>query len=159
MYLYICVYESKSVSCLVVSNSATPWTWQAPLSMEFSRQEYWSGLPFPSSEDLPDPGIKCGSPALLQYFGHLMWRSNSLDKTLTKGKTEGRGEEGDRGWDGWMASMTQWTWVWANSRRWWRTGKPGVMQSMGSKRVRHDLATKQQNAHLRTSLCTTLSVT
>ena len=44
----------------------TPWTvaYQAPLSMEFSRQEYWSGLPFPSPGDLPDPGIKPGSPAL-----------------------------------------------------------------------------------------------
>ena len=50
---------------LVVSNSAKPWTvaYQAPLSMGFSRQEYWSGLPFPSPGDLPDPGIKPGSPA------------------------------------------------------------------------------------------------
>ena len=48
------------------------------------------------------------------------------------------GGEGDnRGWDGWMASPTQWTWVWANTRRWWRTGKPGMLQSMGSKRVGH----------------------
>ena len=49
-----------------MSNSATPWTvaCQAPLSMEFSRQEYWSGLPFPSPGDLPDPGIVPGSPAL-----------------------------------------------------------------------------------------------
>ena len=40
------------------------------------------------------------------------------------------GEGVDRGWDGWMASSTQWTWVWADSKRWWRTGKPGVLQSM-----------------------------
>ena len=45
------------------------------------------------------------------------------------------GEGGDRGWDGWMASPTQWTWVWASSGRWWRTGKPGVLQSIGSQRV------------------------
>ena len=50
---------------------------------------------------------------------------------------------GDRGWDGWMASLTQWMWVWANSRRWWRTGKPGVLQSRDH-RVRHNLATEQQ---------------
>ena len=51
------------------------------------------------------------------------------------------GGEGDnRGWDGWMASLTQWTWVWANSGRQWRTGKPGMLQSMGSQRVGHDLA-------------------
>ena len=61
----------------------------------------------------------------LQCFDHLMWRVNSLEKTLMLGKTKAGGEGGDRGWDGWMASLTQWTWVWANSRRWWRTGKPG----------------------------------
>ena len=49
------------------------------------------------------------------------------------------GEEGDdRGWDGWMASLTWWTWVWASSRSWWWTGKPGMLQSMGSQRVEHD---------------------
>ena len=49
------------------------------------------------------------------------------------------GGEGDD-WvgDGWMASLTQWTWVWASSGRWWRTGKPGILQSMGSQRVQHD---------------------
>ena len=48
------------------------------------------------------------------------------------------GEEDDRGWDGWMTSPTQWTWVWASSRSWWWTGKPGVLQSMGLQRVGHD---------------------
>ena len=54
----------------------------------------------------------------LQYFGHLMWRANLLEKTLMLGKTEGRKKKGDNtGWHGWMALLTQWTWVWANSRR------------------------------------------
>ena len=57
------------------------------------------------------------------------------------------GEGGDRGWDGWMASLTQWTRVWANSGRWWRTGKPGVLQSMGSQRVSHDWATEQKSVN------------
>ena len=53
------------------------------------------------------------------------------------------GREGvDRGWDGWMASLTQWTWVWASSRSWSWTGKPGVLQSMGPQRVGHDWATE-----------------
>ena len=54
------------VSCTVTSDSVIPWTvaHQAPLSVEFSRQEYWSGLPFPSPGDLPNPGIKPGSPSL-----------------------------------------------------------------------------------------------
>ena len=43
-----------------------------------------------------------------------------------------------RGWDGWVASSTQWTWVWVNSRSWWWTGRPGMLQSMGSQRIRHD---------------------
>ena len=47
-----------------------------------------------------------------------------------------------RGWDGWMASLTQWTWVWVNSGSWWWTGRPGVLQFMVSRRVGHDLATE-----------------
>ena len=53
-------------------------------------------------------------------------------------RLKARGEGDDREWDGWMASLTQWTWVWVNSRSCWWAGKPGVLQSMGSKRVRHD---------------------
>ena len=52
------------------------------------------------------------------------------------------GEEDDRGWDGWMASPTQWTWVWVNSGSWWWTGRPGVLRFMGSQRVGHDWVTE-----------------
>ena len=52
------------------------------------------------------------------------------------------GEGDDRGWDGWMASPAQWTWVWVNSRNWWWTGRPGVLQFMGSQRVGHNWATE-----------------
>ena len=54
------------------------------------------------------------------------------------------GEGDERGQDGWMASPTKWTWVWVSSRRWWRTGKPGMLQSMESQRVKHNWATEQQ---------------
>ena len=54
-------------------------------------------------------------------------------------------EKGMMGQDGWMASPTQWTWVWASSKRWWRTGKPGVVQSLGSERVGHDWMTEEQH--------------
>ena len=55
----------------------------------------------------------------------------------------GAGGEGDnRGWDGWMASLTRWTWVWMNSRSLWRTRRPGVLGFMGSQRVGHDWATE-----------------
>ena len=68
----------------------------------------------------------------LQHFGHLMRRMDSLEKTLMLGKTEGRKR---RGWQRMrcLASPTRWMRVWANSRSWWRTGKPGVLQSMGRK--------------------------
>ena len=67
-----------------------------------------------------------------------MWRVNSLEKTLMLGKTEDERRSGDRGWDGWMASPTLWTWVWASSRSWWWTGKSGVPQSIELQRVRDD---------------------
>ena len=74
----------------------------------------------------------------LQSFGHMMWRTDSFEKTLMLEKLKA-GERDDRGWDGWLASPTQWTWVWVGSRRWWRTGKPGVLLSMlGSQRAGHD---------------------
>ena len=65
-------------------------------------------------------------------------------KAPTLGKTEGRRRRGNRGWDGWMASPTQWPWVWANSGRWWRTGQDGVLPSTGLQRAGHDLGTEQQ---------------
>ena len=79
----------------------------------------------------------------LHYFGHLIQRTNSLEKTLMLGRIECR-RMGNRGWDGWMASPTQWTWVWANFGRQWKTGTPGVLQSTGSQSIRHDWATEQQ---------------
>ena len=58
-------------------------------------------------------------------------------------------EKGTTGWDGWMASLTQWTWVLASFRSWWWTGRPDVLQSMGSQRVTHDWATELNWTDLR----------
>ena len=69
------------------------------------------------------------------------WRRIECCERLKAG-----GEGEDRGWDGWMASQTQWTWVWASSKRWWRTGKPDELQSMGLQRVGHDWATEQRHS-------------
>ena len=76
----------------------------------------------------------------LQYFGHLMQRADSFEKTLMLGKIEGRRRRGWQRMRGWMASLTQWTWV--NSRSWWWTGRPGMLQFMESQRVGHDWATE-----------------
>ena len=89
----------------------------------------------------------------LQYFGHLMGRTDSLEMTLMLERLNLRGEREDRGWNGWMASLTQCTWVWVSSGSWWWTWKPGVLQSIGSQRVRHNwlnwtdfsISTIQQN--------------
>ena len=62
-----------------------------------------------------------------QYFGYLMQRANSLEKTWCCERLKAGGEADNRGWDGWMTSPTQWTWVWANSGRWWRIEKPSVL--------------------------------
>ena len=87
----------------------------------------------------------------------LSWNSSTLAtscKELTHWKRlwcwEGlgaRGEGDDRGWDGWMASLTRWTWVWVNSRSWWWTGRPGVLRFMGLQRVGHDWATELNWTH------------
>ena len=80
------------------------------------------------------------------------WNSNTLSiwcEELTHWKRAWcwerlrTGKEGDdRGWDGWMASPTRWTWVWVDSGSWWWTGRPGVLRFMGLQRVRHDWATE-----------------
>ena len=80
------------------------------------------------------------------------WNSNTLaswceDLTYLKRpwcweRLTAGGKGDDRGWNGWMASLTHWTWVWVNSGSWWWTGRPGVLQSMGSQRVGHDWATE-----------------
>ena len=81
-----------------------------------------------------------------QYFGHLMRRQLTHWKRPWCWERLKPGEEGDnRGRDGWMASPTQWTWVWASSGRWWRTGKPDVLQFIGSQRVEHNSVTEQES--------------
>ena len=135
-------------------------SYQAAPSMGFSRQEYWSGLPFPSLGDLPKKAecptidtfeLWCWRRLLrvpwiarrsnqsilkeinpkyslerltlklkLHYSDHLMWRSRLTGKRPWCWERLRAGGEGDdRGWDGWMASQTQWTWVWVDSGSWW----------------------------------------
>ena len=76
------------------------------------------------------------------YFGYLLQRTDSLEKTLMLGKIEGGRRRGNREWDGWMASRTQWTWIWTSFGSWWWTGKPGMLQSMGLQRVGYNWATE-----------------
>ena len=81
--------------------------------------------------------VQCGQQTQMQLkdkiWDHLLY--------------SGGGERDDRGWDGWMASPNRWTWVWASSGSWWWTGKPGVLQSTGSQRLRHDWVTELKWLH------------
>ena len=113
------------------------WCWRRPLRVPWTARRSNQSI-------LKEIGPKYSLEGLmlklkLQYFGHLIRRADSLEKTLMWGKIEGMRR---RGRDGWMALRTQWTWVWVNSERWWWTGKPGMLQSMGSQRVRHDWVTE-----------------
>ena len=78
----------------------------------------------------------------------ILWPPDVKRRLIRKDPDTGkdwRQEKGwDRGWDGWMVSLTQWTWVWASSGRWWRTGNSGVLQSMVPQRVRHNWETEKQ---------------
>ena len=73
----------------------------------------------------------------------IVWPPDVKSRLIGKDPDAGRRRRGDRRRDGWMASPTQLTWIWANSWRRWRTGKPGVLKSMGSQRIRHNLLTEQ----------------
>ena len=91
----------------------------------------------------------------IQWKDSWSWNSNTLAtwyEELTHRKRpwcwerlKVGGEGDNRGWDGWMAPSTPWTWVWVSSKSWWWTGKPGVLQSMGSQRVGHDWVTERLN--------------
>ena len=106
------------------------WCWRRILRVLWTaRRSNWSIL----KEISPEYSLEGLMLKLkLQYFGYLVWRTVSLEKTQMLERLKAGGGGDDRGWDGWMASPTQWTRVWANSRNWWWIGKPGVLQSMGS---------------------------
>ena len=91
---------------------------------------YWA-WPCLSEHDPVSPSVSLSHQELIH------WKRPWCRERLKAG-----GEVDDRGWDGWMASLTQWTWVWASSRSWWRTGKPDVLRSMGSQRVGHNWVTE-----------------
>ena len=92
------------------------WCWRRLLRVPYTARRSNQSIRKEISPDYSLEGLIL--KLKLQYFDHLMRSANSLEKTLMLGKIEGR-IRGDRGWDGWMALLTQWTWVWANSGRWW----------------------------------------
>ena len=112
------------------------WCWRRLLKVPWTARRWNQSILKETSLEYSLEGVIL--KLKFQYFGHLMQRANLLETTLMLGRIEDRRR---RGWQR-TASLTQWTWVWTNSRRQWRTEKPGVLQSMGSQRVRHDQVTK-----------------
>ena len=125
-------------------NAFELWCWKrllrVPWTSRRSNQSILKGIS-------PEYSLQGLMPKLkLQYFDHwceelIHWKRSWYYRRLKAG------EGAKRGRDGWMALLTRWTWVWASSGSWWWTGKPGVLQSMGLKRVGHDWATEQQWAN------------
>ena len=123
---------------LLLGKSQKLWCWRRLLRVPWTARRSNQSILKEIS-----PGISLERMMLklkLQYFGHLMQRVDSLEKTLMLWGIGGRRKRG--GWDGWMASLTRWTWVWVNSGSWWWTGRPGVLWFMGSQRVGHDWETE-----------------
>ena len=85
---------------------------------------------------------------MLQYFGYLSEELTHWKRPWCWERLKAGGEGDDRGWDGWMASPIRQTWVWASSRSWWKTGKPDVLQSMASQRIRHNWVTEQITCYI-----------
>ena len=99
------------------------WCWRRHLGVPWTARRFSQSILKEISPEYPLEGLML--KLKLQYFGHQMLKTDLLEKTLILGKAGGEGH--DRGWDGWVASLTPWTWVWASSRSWWWTGKPGVL--------------------------------
>ena len=87
----------------------------------------------------------------LQFFGPLIWRTDSFEKTMMLGKIEGRRIGDDR--MSWMASPTQWTWVWVNFRSWWWIGRPGVLHFMGLQRAGHSATVLNSYTYMCVCVC------
>ena len=149
MVFPLVMYECESWTIKKAGNGRIDafelWCWRRLLRVPWTARRFNQSI-------LKEISPGCSLEGLMlklkfQYFGHLMWRADSFEKTLMLGKIRAGGEGDDRGWDGWMASPTQWTWVWVDSGSWWWTGKPGMLQSMGSKRIRHYWATEVNYNH------------
>ena len=160
--LWICCCCSVTKSCLALCDPMDCSTPGFPVLhhlLEFAQTYvHWVS----SAVQLFHPLLPLSSPALSLSQHQGFWPPDGKSPLVGKDPDAGKDKraEGKRGNRRWMASLTQQTWVWANSRRWWRTGKPGVLQSPGLQRVRHNLVTDQyQKPTLLTVGCSDLQST
>ena len=115
------------------------WCWRRLLRVPWTARRSNQSILKEISPDYPLEGLML--KLKLQYFGHLMWRTDSLERTLMLGKIEGRRKRGKQRMR-WLHGIDRWTQIWASFGSWWWTGKPGVLQTMWSQKVRHDWVTE-----------------
>ena len=138
----VCGWEAWTIEKVehLKSNAFKVWCWRRLLKVPWTARRSNQSILKEINPEYSLEGLMLKLKLLATWCEEpTLWKTPWCWERLKAG-----GEGNNRGWDGWMASPTQWTWVWANSRRWWRTGKPGVLQSMGSQRVGHDWAIEQQ---------------
>ena len=107
------------------------WCWRRLLRVPWTARRSNQSILKEINPEYSLEGLMLKLKLKLQYFGHLMQSTNSLEKMLMQGKIEGKRKRDRRGWDGWMAPPIQWTWTWANSEKWLGTGRSGMLQYMG----------------------------
>ena len=150
------VHLVKAMVFPVVMYGCESWTWRKLSAKELTllncgvEEDSWESLGLQG--DPTSPFWRRSTLGFLWKERYWSWNSSTLAtsceelthwKRLWCWEGLGAGGEGDgRGWYGWMASLTRWTWVWGNSESWWWTGRPGVLRFMGSQRVGHDWATE-----------------
>ena len=109
------------------------WCWRRLLRVPWTARRYNQSI---LQEISPEYSLEWVMLKLkLQYFDHLMQRTDSMERPWCWERLKGGGGRDDRGWGGWLASLTRWMWVWASSGSWWWTRKLSMPQSMGSQRV------------------------
>ena len=137
--LYGCEsWTAKKAECPRI-NAFELWCWRRLLRVPWTTRRSNQSILNEISPEYSLGGLMLKQK--LQYFGPLMGRADSLGPCCWERLRAG-GEGDDRGWDGWMASLSQWTWFWVSSGSWWWTGKPDVLQFMGSQRVGHNWASE-----------------
>ena len=136
-YLFICLFIFGCAGSLLLlttfSSCRELWCWKRLLRVPWTARRSNQSVLKEINPEYSSDGLMLKPK--FQYFGHLIQRTDSLENTMKRERLRAGEEAGNRGWYGWMASLTQWTWVWTSSKKWPMTGKPGVLQSMGSQRV------------------------
>ena len=149
------VHLGKAMVFLVVMYGCESWTIKKAEHQRIDAFErwWWTGLlrvPWTARRSNQSilkeisPGVFIGRTDA-EAETPILWPPNAKNWLIGKDSDTGKDwkrRRDVRGWAGWMASLTWWTWVWASCSSWWWTGKPGMLQSMGSQRIRHNWATE-----------------